>query len=154
MNTTHIVNAEDITNYIEGLEAESLKASLKIVEDHFIDKGEPVPDVYRRSNTVQGFLTKEKLEEMFANPDPDQLLIRSGLVFISDRKVFFLSDVHGFGHNILPSSFISCSISNLHHFVGEGMKYKTVDDILAQYCYDERHLNSLEELAKYALTGE
>ena len=107
------------------------------------------PQMHRNPNTIQGFLTKEKVVEMFAEPDYDQLLFATGLCFISNGEVFFLADDCLYGHGLLPKDFIPCSISGLQYFVGEGQKYASVDDILSHYGYGEVHLNSVQELVDY-----
>ncbi len=146
--------AEDITEFLERLEADSLKTRLISIEQHYADKGESVPDVHRRSDTVQGFLTKEKITELFAEPDPEQLLIRCGLVVVSSNKAFFFSDDSCFGWKVLPNSFAGCSLPGLHRRFGPGEEFTTVDDILSHYGKGKRYLGSLEELAKYVLDRE
>lgn len=107
------------------------------------------PQMHRNPDTIQGFLTKEKVAEMFAEPDYEQLLFATGLCFISNGEVFFLADDCLYGYGLLPKDFIPCSISSLQNFVGEGQKYATVDDILSHYGYGEVHLNSVQELVDY-----
>lgn len=107
------------------------------------------PTMHRHPDTIQGFLTKEKVAEMFVEPDYDQLLFATGLCFISNGEVFFLTDDCLYGHGLLPKDFIPCSISGLHYSFGEGQMHVTVDDILSHYGYGEIHLNSVQELVDY-----
>lgn len=114
-----------------------------------IEKYGYAPEAHRPPDTIQGFLTKEKVTEMFAEPDYSQLLFATGLCFISNGEVFFLADDCLFGYGLLPECFIPCSINGLQYAIGEDATYKTIDDVLAHYCYKEIHLNSIEELVDY-----
>lgn len=107
------------------------------------------PQMHRNPDTIQGFLTKEKVAEMFAEPDHDQLLFATGLCFISNGEVFFLADDCLYGYGLLPKEFVSCSIDNLHYNFGKGQKYATVNDILSHYGYGQIHLNSVQKLVDY-----
>lgn len=133
----------------EDLEQVSLKHHLTEFFKGYRALTGKVPIDRRHPDTVQGFLSKEKVTEMFLKPDRDQLLFATGLCFVSNGEAFFLTDDGGFGYNVLPPRFIACSISRLHHNFGEGMRYKDIDAILAQFCRGEQHLNSMEELLEY-----
>ena len=107
------------------------------------------PEAHRNPNTIQGFLTKEQVAEMFAEPDHDQLLFVTGLCFVSNGEVFFLTDDCLFGYGLLPKDFISCSITGLQNVIGEGQTYPTLNDALFRHARGEIHLNSVQELVDY-----
>jgi hypothetical protein len=107
------------------------------------------PTVHRNPNTIQGFLTKERVKEMFTHPNFDQLLFTTGLNFISNEEVFFLSDDCTFGHRVLPTDFTNHEVSGQHHLLGNGSDYTPVDEILLKHGKGKTHLNTLEELVDY-----
>ena len=108
------------------------------------------PEVRRHPDTIVGFLSKEKLHEMYMHPNQDMLLIGCGLVFHENDDVAFFSDDTLFGWKVLPKDLSgSCMISGIHHRYGPGCEFPDVDAIIARHYKGKRFLNSMEELVDY-----
>lgn len=108
------------------------------------------PGERRHPDTIVGFLSKEKLHEMFTKPNYDMLLINYGLVFHENDDVAFFSDDSLFGWEVLPMGLsASCSIHGIHRRYGPGCEFPDVDAIIARHYKDKRFLNSMEELVDY-----
>jgi hypothetical protein len=135
----------------EELLKNSSKTSAKAYWDAYVARHKCEPTQRRHPDTIIGFLTKEKLTEMFENQSkyPDHLLFATGLVLISNGEVVFLSDDSQYGYGVLPKNFGTCNMTNLHMFFGEGEEYEKVDDLLQRIASGERHLNSVQELLDY-----
>lgn len=135
---------------VEKLEEDSFKTRLQRYWAAHNERFGKDPDAHRNPNTVVGFLSKEKLHEMYSNFNVNNgmLLIDCGLGIISNGEVMFFADEGAYGHGILPSDFHSCTIK-LHHRYGEGQEYPNVEAIIERFGKDERHINSIEELVEY-----
>jgi hypothetical protein len=140
----HLITEEDLLK-------NSSKVSAKAYWDGYMARHKCEPTQRRHPDTIIGFITKEKLAEMFENQGkyPDHLLFATGLTLISDGKVVFLTDDSQYGYDALPKSFATCTMSNLHMFFGKGQEYEDVDDLLQRIASNERHLNSVQELLDY-----
>jgi len=134
---------------VEMIEEKSSKVRLQKFWDGYRERFGKDPEVHRHPDTCVGFLSKEKVHEMFIKADPDQLLMANGLTLIDDGKVAFFADDHGFGWGALPSNFGHCSITNLHLRYGTEKEFPTVDAIIDRYLKGMRFLNSMEELVDY-----
>jgi hypothetical protein len=135
----------------EELLKNSSKARTKAYWDGYVARYKCEPTQHRHPDTIVGFLTKEKLAEMYENQSkyPNHLLFSTGLVLVSNGEVVFLSDDSQYGYGVLPKSFGTSNITNLHMFFGKGEEYESVDDLLQRLASGERHLNSVQELLDY-----
>ena len=108
------------------------------------------PEVRRHPDTIVGFLSKEKLHEMFMKCDPETLLIGCGLVFHENDDIAFFSDDTLFGYRVLPKDLNgSCMISGIHRSYGPGAEFPDVDAIITRHFKGKRFINSMEELVEY-----
>lgn len=133
----------------EMIEEVSGKARAQRYWDGYREMHKCAPKDRRHPDTIVGFLSKEKLHEMFSNPDPDQLLFATGLVFFDNEEVAFFSDDSLFGYGLIPTSLGPCSISNIYLRYGEDMEFPDVDAIIDRFFKGKRFLNSIEELVDY-----
>lgn len=127
----------------------SLKGQLEKYWQNHRQKYNSDPEVHRHPETVQGFLTKEKLHEMLIKPDENQLLIATGLTIIYDHNVAFFSDDGGFAINHSSHPFTRIGLPNVHNEYGEGKRYTSVDDIIKTHFDGKNFINSIEELVQY-----
>ena len=134
----------------EMIEAISGKARAQAYWNGYRSKYGKDPEDRRHPDTIVGFLSKEKLHEMFMKPDYDMLLINCGLVFHENDDVAFFSDDSLFGWKVLPQDLSgSCQISGIHHRYGPGCEFPDVDAIIARHFKGKRFINSMEELVEY-----
>lgn len=151
-----------ITNYSEttqnkiaafqaALEEDNFKARLLVRDAKWLaEKGDqPPPEPRRTVETVQGFLTKERVKEMLVNPDEDQLLFTTGLAIISNGKAFFLSDDGSFGLKTLQDGFAGVGFPDFQYEIGPGKRYADFDDWMAKMCRGEVYLSSVKEVAEW-----
>lgn len=137
----------------EDLMKNSSKKNAQDYWDHYVAKHQRDPAHHRHPDTIVGFITKEKLAEIYTKPNHRLLIMAIGLIIVSDGAVCFFTDDPTFGVGALPPSFKGSFIHGIHYEFGEGRQYENVDAVLANFAPGEHHLNSMEELVKYLNKG-
>jgi hypothetical protein len=133
----------------EDLMRNSSKKTLQDYWESYVARFKCDPAHHRDPETVHGFLTKEKLTELFSKPDSKYLVMVIGLILVSNDEVCFFTDDPTFGIGALPTAFKGFFINGLQHQFGKGREFEDVDAILKHYSSGERHLNSMDELINY-----
>lgn len=137
----------------EDLMKNSSKKNAQDYWDSYVTRYKHEPAHHRHPDTIIGFITKEKLTEIFSKPNYRLLIMAIGLIIVSDGVVCFFTDDPTFGLGVLPPSFKGSFINGIQHEFGEGREYEDVEAILMRYASGEHHLNSMEELVKYLNKG-
>jgi hypothetical protein len=133
----------------EDLMKNSSKKNAQDYWDSYVARYKHDPAHHRHPDTIMGFITKEKLAEIYTKPNNRLLIMAIGLIIVSDGTVCFFTDDPTFGLGALPTSFQGSFIHGISYEFGEGKQYEDVDAILANFAPGDRHLNSMEELLKY-----
>lgn len=140
----------------EDLESTSFKRQCEQREEAACKSGQIIPDCWKKSSEIFGFLSKEKLNEVLKDKTPEMLLTSVGVAVFSDKThCFFVDDVQ-WGNKLYEEGF--CSIA--YGFCGFPLRVKpreelpsgmitTAEELLMIFHKDEVLLNSVEELLEY-----
>lgn len=95
----------------------------------------------------QGVLNSE--EALQQALETKRLIIHSSV----DEKIFFFSDNHCFGYEVLPSHFVPCTaVFPLQVWPRDSLPdgwIRTIEQYIEVFCSGERQITSIEELVEY-----
>lgn len=146
---------------LEDLEKTSLKHRLTIHRDGFKEKHGYYNYHIRNPDTVIGFLSIEKANEIVFGENPDMLghhrLTMSAYGGLGDTRVTFLSDDCSYAWSQEQGwpIFVSCTVGiGVKSRPGiEGGIASCVEQLLYVYCIDEFVIDTREELLAYINDG-
>lgn len=147
---------EHIASTVDALLSDNLHGRLTALRKDFKEKhpDKSIPDVWRDPETICGFMSKEKVQELLAStPNDDVLFYAAGLTVLSNGKAFFFSDDCCYGSDTCRG-FRGVQFPSIAKMVASGGRYDSLDGFINTHFAEQRQLNSVEELATYIVTGE